>query len=80
MDVTHKQLADRLEVSVMAVAVIREILRGASAQSQRALAETEDDHLVAAAIWLAKFRGCHTVAEGITKELVKEVMRDEQNG
>ena len=74
---THKQLAERLGVSINAVAVTREVLGGTSDQSQRALAETEVEHIVAAAKWLALYRKCYAVAGEITKEVVKEVMANE---
>ena len=70
---THKQLADNLGVSIQAVAIIREVLRGSSAHSRRALAETEEEHQVEAARWLARYRGCHGAAGEITKDILKEV-------
>jgi len=74
---THKQVADRLGVSTVAVACIREVMEGASDISQKVLEETEEadriDQLVAAAQRLARYKGCHRAAEEITRDLVRRV-------
>ena len=68
---SHKEMADRLGVPITAVAYVREALAGDSEHSQRALSETRS--ILDAARWLARFRGCHRVAEVITSAVVDDI-------
>lgn len=68
---SHKELADRLGISITAVAYVREVLCGDSVHSRRALSETGS--VLGAAQWLARFRGCYQVAEMITPAVVDDI-------
>ena len=70
---THKALAERLGVAISAVAIVREVLAGSSADSRMAVRSTASTP--EAARWLAERRRWGGVVKVITSELVGEIRK-----
>jgi hypothetical protein len=71
---THNEIARQLGLPLTLVAIVREVLRGTSAQSGRALEECDGDS-VRAAVWLAEHRQCYRIAGQITPDVVAQIAR-----